>query len=123
MKKSKILIVEDNDLNLKLFYDLLSIRNFAVICSKDGLDIVNIVLENKPDLILMDIQLKEISGIDLIKNLKNNEYTKHVPIIAISAYATRHDEIRIKQSGCEYYISKPVAIDKFYEAINMFIKT
>ena len=121
MKKNRILIVEDNNLNLKLFYDLLSVKNFDVLCSNDGSDIINIVLENKLDLILMDIQLKETSGIDLIKSLKSNELTKNVPIIAISAYAMKHDEIRIKQSGCDLYISKPVSIDRFYKAVSLFI--
>jgi two-component system cell cycle response regulator DivK len=119
--KGKILIVEDNDLNLKLFYDLLTIQNYEVITSKEGFGVLEKVLENEPNLILMDIQLNGISGIDIIKELKANDQTQHIPIIAITAFAMKHDEAKIIQSGCDYYISKPVSIDKFFEAVSHFI--
>jgi two-component system cell cycle response regulator DivK len=119
--KGKILIVEDNDLNLKLFYDLLTIQNYEVITSKEGFGVLEKVIENEPNLILMDIQLNGISGIDIIKELKANSLTQHIPIIAITAFAMKHDEAKIIQSGCDYYISKPVSIDKFFEAVSHFI--
>lgn len=121
---SKVLIVEDNDLNLKLFYDLLKVKQCEVIISKNGVDVENIVLEEVPDLILMDIQLsKGISGIDLIKDLKKNASTKHIPIIAVTAFAMKTDEERIIASGCDMYLSKPVSIEIFFHAIDKFLNT
>ena len=121
---SKVLIVEDNDLNLKLFYDLLKVKQCEVIISKNGVDVENIVLEVVPDLILMDIQLsKGISGIDLIKDLKKNAATKHIPIIAVTAFAMKTDEERIVASGCDMYLSKPVSIETFFQAIDKFLNT
>lgn len=119
---SKVLIVEDNELNLKLFHDLLMIQKHDVVISKNGLDIMNITTAEKPDLILMDIQLNGVSGIDLIKELKKSTSTKHIPIIAITAFAMKNDETRISKSGCDMYISKPVSIDDFFKAVNQFIK-
>lgn len=118
----KVLIVEDNELNLKLFHDLLMIQQYDVVISKDGLNIMDITTKEKPDLILMDIQLNEVSGIDLIKLLKQNSITKHIPIIAITAFAMKSDEAKISKSECDMYISKPVSIDNFFSAINKFIK-
>ena len=117
----KVLVVEDNELNLKLFHDLLMIKNHEVIISKDGLNIVEMVIELVPDLILMDIQLADISGIDLIRALKKNLKTKKIPIIAITAFAMKNDEIRISESGCDLYTSKPFSIDKFLLSIEKFI--
>lgn len=117
----KALIVEDNSLNLKLFHDLLIARNYEVITSKDGIGITNIALKELPDVILMDIQLNGLSGIDLIKELKSNVATNHIPIIAITAFAMKQDEATISDSGCDLYLSKPVSIDRFYKAIDQFI--
>lgn len=118
----KVLIVEDNDLNLKLFYDLLKVKECEVIISKNGVDVENITLKEKPDLILMDIQLGGgISGIDLIRDLKKNKDTKHIPIIAITAFAMKTDEERILESGCDMYLSKPVSIETFFQAIDKFL--
>lgn len=118
----KVLIVEDNELNLKLFHDLLIIQNYDVITSRDGLDIMAIVEKEHPDLILMDIQLSGISGIDIIKELKNTPISSHIPIIVITAFAMKNDEVRISESGCDMYLSKPVSIDHFFEALNKFKK-
>lgn len=115
----KVLIVEDNELNLKLFYDLLTIQKYDIAISKDGLNIVKITIEEKPDLILMDIQLNGISGMDLIKELKQNHATKHIPI---TAFAMKNDEAKISKSGCDMYISKPVSIDVFFKAVDQFVK-
>jgi two-component system cell cycle response regulator DivK len=119
----KILVIEDNSLNLKLFTDLLSLRKYEVIKSSDGIDILNIVLslDMKPELILMDIQLRGVSGIDLIREFKNNIYTKHIPIIAITAFTLSRDVEQIMQSGCDKYIAKPVAMEDFYSAIEEFL--
>lgn len=116
----KVLIVEDNELNLKLFRDLLIMRNHEVITSRDGVGVVPIVEKELPDLILMDIQLRGISGIDLIKELKNNANTKKIPIIAITAFAMKNDATKIAESGCDMYLPKPVPVDVFFSAIDKF---
>jgi two-component system cell cycle response regulator DivK len=118
---AKVLVVEDNELNLKLFCDLLMLKRHEVIVSKDGFNIVNIAIEQLPELVLMDIQLADISGIDLIKALKNNPQTRRIPIIVISAFAMKNEVIRISESGCDLYLSKPVSIDNFFFSIEKFI--
>ncbi len=118
----KVLIVEDNDLNMKLFHDLLTIQKHQVFTSKDGANVIEIAINKKLDLILMDIQLNGFSGIDLIQDLKQNSDTKHIPIIAITAFAMKKDELRISRSGCDMYLAKPVSIDSFFKAIDKFIK-
>ncbi|MGC0372057.1 MAG: hypothetical protein DGJ47_000762 [Rickettsiaceae bacterium] len=117
-----VLIVEDNELNMKLFQDLLTIKNHKIMVSTDGKNILNIVLNNKPDLILMDIQLNGLSGLDLIRSLKKNEETNKIPIIAITAFATKQDEMVISSSGCDLYLAKPVSINDFFAAVDSFIE-
>ena len=117
----RVLVVEDNELNLKLFHDLLTIQEHEVIISRDGLNLVELIQSTRPDLILMDIHLNGLSGIDLIQTLKANQDTKHIPIITITAFALKVYQIRISKSGCDMYLSKPVSIDKFFKAIEKFI--
>ncbi len=121
-KNKKILIVEDNELNLKLFYDLLIMQQYNVIATQEGSGIYELVLQEQPDLILMDIQLQGISGTEIIEELKQNEKTSDIPIIAITAFAMKNDEAKIMQSGCELYLSKPVSIDKFFHSVEKFLK-
>jgi two-component system cell cycle response regulator DivK len=97
------------------------LKGHEVIVSKDGFDIVNIAIEQLPELVLMDIQLADISGIDLIKALKNNPQTRRIPIIVITAFAMKNEVIRISESGCDLYLSKPVSIDNFFFSIEKFI--
>lgn len=118
----RVLIVEDNELNMKLFHDLLTIQKHQVYISRDGISVMEMATSQNLDLILMDIQLNGLSGIDLIHNLKKNPETKHIPIIAITAFAMKQDEVRISKSGCDMYLAKPVSIDSFFKAIEKFIK-
>lgn len=118
---SKVLVVEDNDLNLKLFHDLLAFNSHDIIMSRDGANIVELVESQMPDLILMDIQLNGVSGIDLIKEIKKNPAISQIPIIAITAFAMKNDEAKILASGCDMYLSKPVSIDNFFSSIEKFI--
>ncbi len=118
---AKVLVVEDNELNLKLFCDLLMLKGHKVIISKDGFNILAIVSEQLPDLILMDIQLADISGLELIKILKNNPKTHKIPIIVITAFAMKNEVMRISESGCDLYLSKPVSIDNFFFSIEKFV--
>lgn len=117
---TKIVIVEDNKLNAKLFHDLLEINGYDMIFSIDGSDLLEIVEKEKPNIILMDIQLGKNSGIDLIKNLKSRSDTSDIPIIAVTAFATKDDEARINAAGCDVYLSKPISINAFFSAIKEY---
>ncbi|MDX2049927.1 MAG: response regulator [Rickettsiaceae bacterium] len=113
----KILVVEDNELNMKLFRDLLGLINCDVLGTMTGTDALELCRNHSPDLILMDIQLDGISGIDLIKDIKSDKKMQNIPIIAITAYAMKNEEAKILQSGCDKYLSKPVSIEVFLSAV------
>ena len=116
----KVLIAEDNLLNMRLFKDLLELRKATTICVDDGRKVIKETLKHKPHLILMDIRLNNISGIDIIKEIKNNIEIKDIPIIALTAFAMKNDQERILSSGCEDYMSKPISIDKFFQVVGKF---
>lgn len=117
----KILIVEDNDLNLKLFRDLLSAHGYDTLETKDGLEAIKLARSESPDLILMDIQLPEISGLDVTRRLKSDEAIRHIPIIAVTAFAMKDDEEKILAAGCEAYVSKPISIVPFLNTVRRFL--
>jgi two-component system, cell cycle response regulator DivK len=117
----KILIVEDNDLNLKLFNDLLEAHGYETVEIRDGLDAVAVVKRHRPDLILMDIQLPEISGLDVTKKLKADKEICDIPVIAVTAFAMKDDEEKIMRAGCQAYISKPISIVSFLDTIRKFL--
>ena len=117
----KILIVEDNDLNLKLFNDLLQAHGYETVEIRDGLDAVAVVKRHRPDLILMDIQLPEISGLDVTKKLKADKEICDIPVIAVTAFAMKDDEEKILRAGCQAYISKPISIVSFLDTIRKFL--
>jgi len=117
----KVLIVEDNDLNLKLFKDLLEAHGFLTVETRDGRLAVGMAKQEKPDLIIMDIQLPHMSGIEIIELLKADKKLKHIPIIAVTAFAMKGDEERILETGCEAYLPKPISIDSFLKAIKDYI--
>lgn len=119
--KKKILVVEDNELNLKLFQDLLEAHNMEVVSTKDGREGFALACTEKPDIILMDIQLRGISGLDIIRKIKSEKATRSIPVIAVTAYAMKDDEEKILQSGCEAYIAKPISIGNFIEVITHFL--
>jgi len=112
-----ILIVEDNELNMKLFNDLLEAKGYSIIQTRDGREALELARSHKPDLILMDIQLPEVSGLDVTKWIKEDQETAHIPIIAVTAFAMKGDEERIRQGGCEAYISKPISVSGFIETV------
>jgi len=116
-----ILIVEDNELNMKLFNDLLQAHGYETLQTKDGRDVVKLATDNKPDLILMDIQLPEISGLELTKMLKADNNLKHIPVIAVTAFAMKGDEEKIREGGCEGYIAKPISVPVFLETLTKFL--
>ncbi|OYU50310.1 MAG: two-component system response regulator [Rhizobiales bacterium PAR1] len=116
-----VLIVEDNDLNMKLFNDLLEAHGYSTLKARAGLEGFDLARQHHPDLVLMDIQLPEVSGIDIIKLLKEDEHLRQIPVIAITAFAMKGDEERIRESGCEGYLSKPISVSKFIETVRSFI--
>lgn len=117
---STVLIVEDNELNLKLFHDLLITQNYRVITLKSGHHVDHAVEHERPDIILMDIQLNGISGIDIIRKLKKSSFTADIPIVAITAFAMKNDEAAILAAGCDAYLSKPVSINLLFDTVNRF---
>lgn len=117
----KVLIVEDNELNMKLFHDLLEAHNIDTIKTKNGHDVLDLARENKPDLIIMDIQLPEVSGLEVTKWLKDDEELKAIPVIAVTAFAMKGDEEKIREGGCEDYISKPISVSNFISVIQKYL--
>jgi two-component system cell cycle response regulator DivK len=118
----KILIVEDNDLNLKLFRDLLEANGYTTFETKEGIEAISLTRNIQPDLIVMDIQLPEISGLDITRKIKADRDIAHIPVIAVTAFAMRDDEEKIMAAGCEAYLSKPIAIDDFLSTIRRFLE-
>lgn len=116
-----VLIVEDNDLNMKLFHDLLEAHGYDVVGAREGVDAVSLARAHHPDLILMDIQLPEVSGLEVIKWLKEDEELRSIPVIAVTAFAMKGDEEKIRRAGCEDYVSKPIAVAKFVETVKRFL--
>jgi len=119
-----IMIVEDNELNMKLFNDLLEAHGYVTLKTRDGAEALRLARKHYPDLIIMDIQLPEISGLDVTKWLKEDDDLRHIPVIAVTAFAMKGDEEKIRESGCEDYIAKPISVTKFLETVeNNLVKS
>ena len=116
-----VMIVEDNELNMKLFHDLLESRGYDTVQTRNGIEALDLARQHMPDLILMDIQLPEVSGLVVTKWLKEDDDLAHIPVIAVTAFAMKGDEERIRQGGCEGYISKPISVPHFLETIERYI--
>ncbi len=117
----RVLIVEDNELNMKLFNDLLEAHGYGTIQTRNGVEAVELARKHKPDLILMDIQLPEVSGLQVTAWLKDDDELKHIPVIAVTAFAMKGDEEKIRQGGCEAYLSKPISVSKFVETVRNYL--
>jgi two-component system cell cycle response regulator DivK len=118
----KILIVEDNELNLKLFCDLLRVHGFEVEPVRDGREALERARAFEPELVIMDIQMPHVSGLELIEQMKAEEAFENVPVLAVTAYAAKGDEERIRDAGAEGYVSKPISVMKFVEAVRALLK-
>ena len=116
-----VLIVEDNDLNMKLFHDLLEAHGYETLQTKDGLEALEMARDHRPDLILMDIQLPKISGLEVTKWLKADDELKSIPVIAVTAFAMKGDEEKIRQGGCEAYVAKPISITHFLDTVQQYV--
>lgn len=115
-----VMIVEDNELNMKLFHDLLEAHGYKTVETRSGVEAVELARAHRPDLIIMDIQLPEISGLDVTRKLKADPELKSIPVVAVTAFAMKGDEERIRAGGCEAYLSKPISVMKFLETVREF---
>jgi two-component system, cell cycle response regulator DivK len=113
----KVLVVEDNELNLKLFCDLLEVHGYAPTPVRDGLEAIETARSVMPDLIIMDIQLPHVSGLELIQALKADALLAPVPILAVTAYSSPADEEQVRAAGAAAYVSKPITLMGFVEAV------
>ncbi|MGH9811288.1 MAG: response regulator [Terriglobia bacterium] len=116
-----VLIVEDNELNMKLFHDLLDAHGYRTLQTRNGMEALALAREHRPDLILMDIQLPEVSGLEVTKWLKEDDQLRMIPVVAVTAFAMKGDEERIREGGCEAYISKPISVSHFLETIRRLL--
>lgn len=117
-----VLIVEDNELNMKLFNDLLQAHGYNTLQTRDGRDVLSMTRKHRPDLILMDIQLPEISGLEIAKMLKADDDLNAIPVVAVTAFAMKGDEQKIRNGGCDGYIAKPISVNNFLQTVSKFLE-
>jgi two-component system cell cycle response regulator DivK len=117
----RILIVEDNELNLKLLHDLLEAHGYATVSAKTGSAALPLAREHRPDLILMDLQLPDISGLEAVRQLKSDEATRRIPVIAVTAFAMVGDERMALAGGCDGYIAKPIVLRNFLAVVERYV--
>jgi two-component system, cell cycle response regulator DivK len=119
--QKKVLIVEDNDLNMKLFNDLLVAHGYDTLQTKDGIEALALARQHRPDLILMDIQLPEVSGLQVTQWIKEDDELRMIPVIAVTAFAMKGDEEKMREGGCEAYIAKPISVASFLRTVGRFL--
>ena len=117
-----VLVVEDNDASMMLFHDLLEAHGYNVLQAKNGMEGWRMAREHRPDLILMDIQLPDVSGLEVTKWLKDDETLKSIPVIAITAFAREGDKEKFLEGGCDAYIDKPISIPNFLQTVERLAK-
>ncbi len=116
-----VMIVEDNELNMKLFHDLLEAHGYSTVGTRSGTEALDLARRHHPDLILMDIQLPEVSGLEVTKWLKGDPELQRIPVVAVTAFAMKGDEERIREGGCEAYLSKPISVGELIETVRHFL--
>jgi two-component system cell cycle response regulator DivK len=121
MKKT-ILIAEDERKNLKLIRDLLKVTGYMTLEATDGKQAIELVKEQRPDLVLMDILMPVMDGLEATKLLKSNPETKGIPVIALTSYAMKGDEEKIRAAGCDGYIIKPIDTREFLEKVAEYLE-
>ena len=119
---AKILIVEDNALNIKLFCDLLAAHGHEPQAVTDSRQAIDVAHDFSPDLVITDIQLPHVTGFDLIRMMRADRRLSSVPIMAVTAYAARGDEERIRAAGAQAYVSKPISVMRFAETVDQLLK-
>jgi len=117
----RILIVEDNKADVRLLKDILERRGYETLQTGDGLEAIKLALEHLPDLILMDIQLPEMSGLEVTRRLRGDDRSRHIPIVAVTAFAMGWHERETLDSGCDAYIAKPISILGFLSTVESFL--
>jgi two-component system, cell cycle response regulator DivK len=117
----RILIVEDNEIDVRLLKDILEMRGYDTLQTGDGLEAINLAFANLPDLILMDIQLPEISGLEVTRRLRGDERSRRIPIVAVTAFAMGWHEREALGSGCDAYVSKPISMLGFLRTVESFL--
>ena len=117
-----ILIVEDNGLNMKLFRDLLTAHGYVTLETGDGAEALELVRQHRPNLVLMDIQLPNVSGLEIIKSNKADAELKSIPVVAVSAFVTKWDTETMRELGCEACLTKPITITSFIEAVETALR-
>ncbi len=116
-----VLIVEDNELNMKLFHNLLEAQRYLLLQTKDGKEALQVAREHPSDLVVMDIKLPEVSGLEVTKWISEDDELKSTPVIAVAAFAMKENVERVRQGGCEAYIGKPISVTEFLETVPEFI--
>lgn len=116
-----ILVVEDNAMNMKLFREILESRGYSTLRAETGLDGLRLAREHRPDLIVMDIQLPDVSGLEVTDRVKKDETLRHIPVLAVTAFVMRYDEQKILLAGCDAYIAKPISIPEFVRAVETLL--
>jgi two-component system cell cycle response regulator DivK len=119
--RKKVLVVEDNELNMRLFCDLLDAFGFDTLQCRDGARAVELAREHQPALIVMDIQLPDVSGLDITRWIKDDESIRDIPVLAVTAFAMRSDEKLVREAGCEAYLSKPIQMRSFRSTVEGLI--
>ncbi len=116
-----ILIVEDNGLNMRLLCDVLENDGFRTLSAMNGATALSLTREHRPDLVLMDIQLPDVSGLEVTRCIKRDPSLRHIPVVAVTGFAMQGDKDRILGEGCDGYMSKPIAIVDFLETVERFV--
>ena len=122
MDTYRILIVEDNPVNMELLTDLLALRNYECLCAEDGACAIELAKNEKPDLILLDIQLPGMDGLAVASELRSNEETRNIKIIAVTAYAMKGEQDNFLEKGLDGYISKPIDNKVFLDTVEQFLR-
>ena len=120
MTKKTVLIVEDNEMNMKLFVDILEIHGYKTVGTNDGAKALEVALEHRPDIILMDIQLPGMDGKQATRMIKANENLANTPVIAVTACTMKGDEDSFRSCGCSDYISKPFSLTNLIEIVEKY---
>jgi two-component system, cell cycle response regulator DivK len=117
----RILVVEDNKFDGRLLKDILESRGYETLHTGDGLEAIDLAFANRPDLILMDIQLPYMSGLEVTRRLRGDERSRRIPIVAVTAFAMGWHEREALDSGCDAYISKPISVLGFLNTVESFL--
>ncbi|MGH7110376.1 MAG: response regulator [Stellaceae bacterium] len=119
--RKKILVVEDNELSMKLVHDLLEFRGYDILQATLGGDGVRLTRESRPDLVLLNLQLPDISGLEVVRTLKADTDTRAIPVVAVTAFAMRGDEEKARAAGVDGYVTKPIRIQDFLRMVATYL--